>query len=104
HIRQTPNLGPYFRLEDFRIPQAFTFGNVGRNVLIAPGINNWDFSVFKNTYLTERFNVQFRAEFFNLFNHAQFGPPVTQVGNPNYGRLLSARESRDVQLALKLIF
>src|SRR5262245_16928476 len=104
NIRDTPNLGPYFRLEDFRIPQARTFGTAGRNILIAPGINNWDFSVFKNTSVGERLNVQFRAEFFNLFNHAQFGPPDTGLSSPNYGRILSARESRDIQLALKFLF
>jgi hypothetical protein len=102
NIRKTPYLGPYFRLEDFRIPAPRTFGNSGRNVLVAPGLNNWDFSVFKTTYLNERLNVQFRAEFFNFFNHAQFGVPVTAIGHPNYGRILSARESRSIQLGLRL--
>ena len=102
NIRNTPNMGPYFRTEDFRIPPARTFGNAGRNILVAPGVNNWDFSVFKTTHLNERFNVQFRVEFFNLFNHAQFGAPVTGIANPNYGRILSAREPRDIQFGLRL--
>jgi hypothetical protein len=71
---------------------------------VAPGLNNWDLSLFKNNYIGERWNLQFRVEFFNTWNHAQFNPPNTTVGNPNYGRILAARESRDIQLALKLIF
>lgn len=101
NIRKTPNMRPYFRLEDFRIPDARTFGNAGRNILVAPGVNNWDFSVFKTTHVNERLNVQFRVEFFNFFNHAQFGVPVTGIANPNYGRILSAREPRDIQFGLR---
>ena len=95
-------MGPYFRTEDFRIPAARTFGNTGRNILVTPGVNNWDFSVFKTTHVSERWNVQFRVEFFNFFNHAQFGAPVTALNNPNYGRILSAREPRDIQFGLRI--
>src|SRR6202011_5181119 len=55
-------------------------GNAGRNILIGPGLTNLDFSVFKNNFVTrisENFKVQFRAEFFNLLNHANFAPPTT---------------------------
>jgi len=55
-------------------------GNAGRNILIGPGTTEVDFSVFKNNYIrkiSENFNVQFRAEMFNVFNHANFAPPVT---------------------------
>ncbi len=54
-------------------------GNLGRNTVIGPGLINVDFSVFKNNYIksiSERFNVQFRAELFNVFNRANFAPPV----------------------------
>jgi hypothetical protein len=92
---------------------VFHFGNLGRNVIIGPGFTNTDFSVLKNTKLTESLRVQFRAEFFDLFNHANFGQPgrVAQVGSTTFGVITSTRfptgdsgSSRQVQFALKLIF
>jgi hypothetical protein len=59
-------------------------GNAGRNILIGPGITNLDFSVFKNNHIrriSENFNVQFRAEIFNILNHANFAPPQTGDAN-----------------------
>jgi hypothetical protein len=94
---------------------AFTaiqgFGNLGRNVLIGPAFNNVDFSVMKTTSLGERWRVQFRAEIFDLFNHANFGRPGTTVGTPAFGRITSTRfptgesgSSRQIQFALKLMY
>ncbi len=94
---------------------AFTpvarFGSLGRNVVIGPGFNNTDFSVIKNTRLGERMRLQFRAEFFDLFNHANFGQPGNVVGSAAFGRITNTRfptgesgSSRQVQFALKLIF
>jgi hypothetical protein len=85
------------------------FGNLGRNVVIGPGFSNTDFSVIKNTTLREKFHVQFRAEFFDLFNHSNFGPPGTVVGTPAFGQITSTRfptgesgSSRQIQFAVKL--
>ncbi|HSE36417.1 MAG TPA: hypothetical protein VLG74_03885, partial [Blastocatellia bacterium] len=87
------------------------FGNLGRNMVIGPGFNNTDFSVIKNTILCERIRVQFRAEFFDLFNHANLGQPGNVVATPAFGRITSTRfptgesgSSRQVQFALKLVF
>ena len=87
------------------------FGNLGRNVIIGPGFNNADFSVIKNTGFGERLRVQFRAEVFDLFNHANFGPPGNVAGTPAFGQITSTRfptgesgSSRQIQLAVKLIF
>jgi outer membrane receptor protein involved in Fe transport len=100
-------------------PQCFNLrGNSGRNILIAPGISNVDFSVFKNNSIkriSESFNVQFRAEFFNILNHANFSPPVTpdntdifdSTGAPTgvAGLLTSTTTtSREIQFALKFIW
>src|SRR6202040_3644191 len=59
-------------------------GNSGRNILIGPGITNLDFSIFKNNQIkriSETFNVQFRAEMFNILNHPNFAPPGPGDGN-----------------------
>jgi hypothetical protein len=94
---------------------AFTpvarFGSLGRNLIIGPRFDNTDFSIIKNTKLAEKMRVQFRAEFFDLFNHANFGQPGNVAGTPGFGRITSTRfptgesgSSRQVQFALKFIF
>ncbi len=100
-------LGEWFNTAAFAQPAAFTFGNESRtdpNVR-ANGINNWDVTVFKNTALTERFNLEFRTEFFNLFNRTQFADPGTQLGNPQFGVVTSTlNQPRLVQFGLRLRF
>jgi outer membrane receptor protein involved in Fe transport len=100
-------------------PQCFNLrGNAGRNILIGPGVSNLDFSIFKNNYvkrISESFNVQFRAEFFNILNHANFAVPVTpdnvtifdSTGAPTgaAGLLTStSTTAREIQFALKLVW
>jgi Carboxypeptidase regulatory-like domain/TonB-dependent Receptor Plug Domain len=93
-------------------------GNAGRNILIGPGITNLDFSIFKNNRIkriSENFNVQFRAEIFNILNHANFAPPVTpdnsdifrSDGTPTGVAGLLTRTTipeRQIQFAIKFIF
>ena len=92
---------------------ANLFGNAGRNSVIGPGLVTWDFSLVKNTHVKERFNLQFRAEFFNILNKANFGTPVDNStffdsgGNPvgGAGALdTTSTTSRQIQLGLKVIF
>lgn len=97
----------WFDTSVFRAVQRF--GNLGRNVVIGPGFSNIDFSVVKNMKLSEKYHVQFRAEFFDLFNHPNFGPPGTVVGTPAFGQITSTRfptgesgSSRQIQFAVKL--
>lgn len=96
-------------------PNAFTpvsrFGNLGRNVIIGPAFHNVDFSVVKNTRLSEKVGLQFRAEAFDLFNRANFGQPGRIVGTQAFGRITDTRfptgdsgSSRQLQFALKLMF
>jgi len=86
-------------------PAQFTYGNSGRNILRGPGRWNVDYSVFKNFALTERLGLQFRAEFFNLFNHPQFDLPNPSIGNPNAGRIsATVGVPRDTQFGLRLSF
>lgn len=85
-------------------------GNLGRNVVIGPNFNNTDLSVTKNTTLRDAVRVQFRAEVFDVFNHANFGQPGNVTGSPSFGRITNTRfptgesgSSRQVQFGLKLI-
>jgi hypothetical protein len=91
-------------------PAAFTSssigqeGNVDRRYFHGPGINNFDFALLKGTPLTERVNLEFRAEFFNIFNHAQFVTPSGILGASNFGQITVANTPRIGQLSLKLNF
>src|SRR5262249_25094444 len=73
----------YFNPLVFGRPADGTLGNTGKAILRAPGINNWDFSVFKNTKIGERVTWQFRFESFNILNHTQWGGINTGVHTPN---------------------
>jgi hypothetical protein len=111
----------------FSLPPVGELGNLGRNALIGPHAINWDASITKNTRISERLNIQFRAEFFNLLNNVNFGQPtptmftqqtvagsVTGLGNVanNAGQIsgqsLTAGStqttSRQIQFGLKLMF
>jgi len=95
----------------------FTFGNMGRNVLRGPGINNWDISILKNFKFTESKSLQFQSNFFNAFNHAQFFGPTsgggTLGGSSLFGQISSDstasqspyyRGPRVIQFALKFYY
>jgi hypothetical protein len=90
-------------------------GNAGRNILTGPGLANLDYSLVKNNHIHESLNLQFRAEFFNLLNRANFQVPPLVAGtdifdstgapNPNAGLLTSTTtSSRQIQLGTKLIW
>lgn len=87
------------------VPQGvYRPGNSGRGVIEAPGIARWDFSLFKQVPLKERFKLQLRGEAFNVLNHASFNAPNTALGNANFGKILGARDPRQIQLAAKIVF
>jgi hypothetical protein len=109
-ILGSPN--KYFNSNAFIVPVAGTYGNVGRDTLTGPGLAQLDFSVAKNTAVSERFNLQFRAEFFNVLNHTNFGTPnpvvfssASSAPAPTAGVITStASTSRQIQFGLKLLF
>jgi carboxypeptidase family protein/TonB-dependent receptor-like protein len=113
-----------FNAAAFSNPGDGVFGNAGRNILRGPGFAQVDFSVFKNTRLTETSSLQFRAEIFNLFNHANFADPsgglvrgdnnslkptaffgqsISTVGN-QLGGLLGFGGPRQIQFSLRYLF
>jgi hypothetical protein len=93
----------YFNTAAFRGTSGL-FGGAGRNGVYGPGVINWDFSAFKNFAITERSKVQFRAEFFNLFNQVNLGNPNAVLTSPSFGRILGAGAPRIVQFSLKFLF
>ena len=74
--------------------------------MTAPPFKNLDFITFKDFSLTERFTLQFRGEFFNIFNHANFGVPDNTVTDANFGKITTTATGspRQIQFALKLLF
>lgn len=87
------------------VPAAFTFGNAGRNILRGPGRVQFDYSLFKDFSLSERWKLQFRAEAFNLSDTPQFDLPNTSIGNPNAGIITAiAGTPRQFQLGLRFSF
>ncbi|MBI3694199.1 MAG: TonB-dependent receptor [Acidobacteria bacterium] len=89
----------------FADPAQYLFGNSGIGHVRGPGLNNWDFSVFKQVAIREQQKVEFRAEFFNLFNQAHFSNPGTSLGTTSFGRISStALPPREIQLGLKFSF
>jgi hypothetical protein len=112
----------FFSPDAFTPPAFGTIGNLGRDTLTGPGYANWDLSLLKSTVLTERTRLQFRAEFFNVLNHTSLQTPnevvytsgptqgttsnqtAAAIQSPTAGVVTAASTSRQIQLALKLIF
>jgi hypothetical protein len=117
----THNINQWANPAGFSLPAPGTFGNLQRDFLSGPGIVNLDYAVTKETPIREQVRLQYRAEFFNLFNHANFGLPnaanpsassafvQTPNGggapNPTFGKITTTTTtSRQIQFALKLLF
>jgi Carboxypeptidase regulatory-like domain len=97
----------WFNAACFTQPVGATFGNLGRTLTAVrtAGMANYDFSVFKGIAVTERINVQFRTEFFNIFNRSQFGPPGETLGTAQFGVISSTLGNpRLVQFSLRANF
>jgi Carboxypeptidase regulatory-like domain len=102
HGVQTPD--EWFDTSVFSLPAPFTFGNAPRNAVIGPGLIEFDFSLQKEFRVSERTNLQFRAEAYNLFNHSNFNIPNRIAFTPNFGKISSTQDSRQMQLSLRLAF
>ena len=94
----------WFNTAAFVTQAAGTLGNAGRDILSGPGSTTVSFSLFRIINIKEKARLQFRTEFFNLFNKTNFGNPGGAVGSTNYGVITSAAAARVVQFALKLQF
>jgi hypothetical protein len=96
-------INAFFNTACFVAPPLYTFGNAGRNILIGPGLGTWDLGADKDFALTERFGLQFRSEFFNVLNRANFGLPNASIGSTAQGTITSViTNARQIQFALRL--
>src|SRR5579871_1456637 len=95
---------PYFNTSLFSPEALGTLGNSRRRFFHGPGINNWDMALLKDTQIRESMNLEFRAEAFDTFNHAQFNLPDGNVDDGSFGQVTSANPGRIMQLSLKLLF
>jgi hypothetical protein len=108
---RNPNLGGgertlarWFDTGAFQQPAPYRFGNQGMGIVRADGLASFDFSILRNFAFGERVQAQFRGELFNAFNHPEFGTPGSSFGAPGFGVVASAREARQVQLGIRLLF
>src|SRR5581483_3357772 len=104
-----PNTGPktadvWFNVNAFQLQPFGTFGNAGRGIIDGPGYFTVDLSSVKRTAITERTTLEFRAEAFNLFNRPNFDLPSRVFNTPGFGEIFTAKDSRELQFALKFIF
>ena len=97
-------INQWFNTAAFAQPALGSFGNSGRSILRAPGINNLDLAFFKNFFLPRDSILQFRVEAFNAFNHPQFSGVSQNITDSNFGVITSARPGRIIQLGAKLIW
>jgi hypothetical protein len=99
----------FFKTECYVAPEALLTGDVrygtaGRSTAMGPGIIGTDLSVRKLTSIGEKARAEFRAEFFNAANHANFATPNRNLGDGNFGRVTDTADPRIIQLALKILF
>jgi hypothetical protein len=104
-----PNAGPKTVTERFNIaafskPATGTFGSAGRDIIEAPGYTDLDSSLARSFPLPRESNLQFRAEFFNVFNHPNFDPPNVTADSASFGAIPSAEAPRQMQFALRVTF
>ena len=87
-------------------PAPLTQGNIGLQTNYGPPTRNLDFSLFKGFRFTERWNLEFRAESFNIANTPQFGLPDNNLQDANFGRVTSTQtgSERHIQFGLRLLF
>lgn len=105
-----PNSGPKTVQQWFNTTTAFskpatgTFGNAGRDIIEAPGYTDLDSTLARSFPLPREANLQFRAEFFNIFNHPNFDPPNVTADSASFGAIPSAEAPRQMQFALRVTF
>ncbi|MBI4905246.1 MAG: TonB-dependent receptor [Acidobacteria bacterium] len=98
------NTSRWFNTSAFALPAAATFGNVGRNTIVGPGLSNLDFVIMKNIPAKEKFHLQLRLEAFNLTNTPNYSVIGRIINDPTFGRVQSQLDPRQLQIGLKALF
>jgi len=96
--------GYWFNTSNIADPAAGTFGNMPHALCCGPALSNTDLVIAKRTPITERLNTEFRAEFYNAWNHTQFTNPDGNFTDSTFGLVSKARDPRVMQFALKILF
>ena len=104
HSSRANMVANFFNRGAFVLPQLGRYGTAGRGVFSGPALVSTDFAVLKDIRAMERQRLQFRAEFFNLFNQVNFSNPVATLANARYGQILGAGAGRTIQLGLKYLW
>jgi hypothetical protein len=94
----------WFNTSAYAMPAPYTYGNLGRNTGFGDGLVNFDFSLVRKFQITERHQIEFRSEFFNLFNTPNYGHPTGTLTSSTFGEVTSAGPPRIIQFALKYLF
>jgi hypothetical protein len=97
-------IAEYFNVDAFVPNSIGTFGSSGKNILRGPRFFDTDLSLIKNFKVTERASLQFRSEFFNLFNNVNFSQPQNILTSSSFGAITAAGDPRILQFAMKLMF
>ena len=94
----------WFDTSAFVETEDFQFGDSGRNILTGPGLQTWDIALSKTTEVLDGHQVEFRVEFFNAFNRANFDRPERTLGNSTFGKIFGADRAREIEIGLKYSF
>ena len=86
------------------VPAVSEFGTAGRNTLVSPEFRKWDVSLVKEVFFETGHRLQTRFSFFNAFNQTSFNQPNRTLGTSTFGKISSAREAREIEIALRYIF
>jgi hypothetical protein len=103
-ISYPKRLDQWFTTSSFARPANGFFGTAGTGILHGPGIVNFDMAFYKDFRIAERHTIEFRSEFFNIFNHTNFDAVGTTFGSGTFGRVTSARDPRIIEFALRYQF
>jgi hypothetical protein len=100
----TKTLGQWFNPSAFAVQPAGTFGDLGRNAVYGPGQINWDMALWRDFKLKERWKLSFKAEFFNIMNHANWSNPTSSNTSSTFGEVTGFGSPRNIQFSTKLLF
>lgn len=105
HDKFDPRKDTWMNPAGFVFAQPYRFGNAGKGIIEGPGLATVDVSLLKDTRITERVGLEIRGEFFNAFNHPNFGNPNGTLGSATFGRVTSTTtDPRRIQLGARLKF